>query len=226
MEKEIADIAFAHRFEPIILLEQFRAIFPTNDEPQMWVDLMNEVLPYYNITSKPRVAMFLSQCGHESLNFTRLSENLNYSTQGLANTWSRYSSTGKLGGPPNALARSLNRKPQAIANDAYANRMGNGDAASGDGWRFKGRGLIMTTGKNNYRVVSRELFGDDRLLTDPDLLQSPLYALKSACVFWKNNDLNEFADNQDIEGATRRINGGLIGLAHRKDIYNEAMVIL
>lgn len=216
-------VTFSHRFVPLIQIEQFEQLFPNNKEPEIWTSVLNDVLPQYNITTKERVAMFLAQCGHESNGFTVLKENLNYSAQGLANTWARFSSTGKRGGPPNELALRLHRKPEQIANVVYANRMGNGDESSGDGWKHIGRGAIQTTGKNNYRIVSQELFGDDRLLDNPDILLYPEFAIKAACVFWKNNGLN---DVTDIKKSTKIINGGLNGLDDRAAKLNKAMKIL
>ena len=122
------------------------------------------------------------------------------------------------------IAARYARQPKWIASRVYANRMGNGSERSMDGWKYRGRGLIQITGKNNYRQCSVDLFGDDRLLDNPDLLLEPRYALLSALWFWDKMDLNRFAN--DVVRTTRIVNGGKKGLAHRMEIYNRAMEIL
>lgn len=199
-----------------------------------WLPFFKLVLKSFNITSKKRVAAFLAQVGHESAGLSALQENLNYSSTGLANTWpNRYAQRNSKGvyvkSPngkfvPNQLAVRLNRKPEAIANNCYANRMGNGNEASGDGWKYRGRGLKQLTGKSNYAKLTLETGID--FVTDPDKLLDPGYALISACWFWEENNLSPVADKGDFELLTRKINGGLIGYKQRKALYDKAMQIL
>lgn len=199
-----------------------------------WLPYFKLILPKYEITSKQRLAAFLSQTGHESGGFTALQENLNYSAEGLANTWpNRYAKRLQKGAYakdskgrylPSDLAIQIARKPILIASNCYANRMGNGDEASQDGWKYRGRGLIMTTGKNNYVELTLNTGID--FVSNPDLLLKPELAIISACVFWKENNLNSIADKGDIELLSRKINGGSIGLKQRIDMYNKALTVL
>jgi len=179
-----------------------------------------------------RVAHFLAQCAHESNGFTVLRENLNYSAQGLAKTWpSRFRGPG---GEPNELAKSLARNPELIANTVYANRMGNGPRHSGDGWRTRGVGIIQLTGTNNLRLFSTMHFGDDRLVQDPELAMEPSTAAELACLFWNSNNLNKWADLDDVDAVSDLINlgkrtakrGDAIGYEHRKQLTELAKVLL
>jgi putative chitinase len=202
----------------MITVEQFAQMFPKNTNPQGWTAALVEVLPTYEINTPERIASFLAQCGHESAGFTVLQENLNYSAEGLNKIFHKYF-------PTLESAQPYARKPEMIANRVYANRMGNGDEHSGEGYKYRGRGPIQLTGKDNYAACSDFLFQDDTLLNDPDMLLDPEYALHSACWFWWKNDLNTFADSADLVTMTKRINGGTIGLDDRIKHYNEAMEI-
>lgn len=202
----------------MITVEQFTEMFPKNKNPQAWTTALNEVLPTYKIDTPERIASFLAQCGHESAGFTVLQENLNYSAQGLCGTFKKYFPTPE-------SAQPYARKPEMIANRVYGNRMGNGDEASGEGYKFRGRGPIQLTGKDNYTACSDFLFQDDTLVQNPDMLLDPEYALHSACWFWWKNDLNNYADSADLVTMTKRINGGTIGLEDRIKHYNHAMEI-
>lgn len=169
----------------------------------------------FSLTTPTRQSAFLAQAVHESAGFTRLAENLNYSATGLAATWAgRFRGAD---GQPNALARALHRRPEAIANVVYANRMGNGSEASGDGWRYRGRGLLQITGRAQYQRCGAAL--GLPLVEQPDLLAQPEPAVLSAAWFWQVNGLNELADAGDFEAITRRINGGLNGLAERRALW-------
>jgi len=160
----------------------------------------------YGLHTPLRMAHFLAQCAHESQGFTRLVENLNYSANGLKATWpSRFD---------NATAEAFARNPEQTANKVYASRLGNGDQSSGDGWRYRGRGLIQVTGKDNYRKCGDALGLD--LVKHPEFLETIGPAIASALWFWSVRQLNAKADNDDIEGITRAINGGLNGLEDRK----------
>lgn len=202
-----------------ITREQVAQIIPRNPYVDQWTDALNKLLPDYGIDTVARVGDFIGQCAHESANFTQLNENLNYSAQGLANTWpNRFAVKGADGKPikpyaPNELATTIQRNPEQIANNVYADRMGNGNVESGDGWQFRGRGLIQLTGRANYTA-----FGSTVDMTPEQVVeyvQTCEGAVASACWFWTTNKLNQYADSGDIETMTRRINGGLHGLEDR-----------
>jgi putative chitinase len=161
----------------------------------------------FGITTKQRQAHWLAQLAHESGGFRRLEENLNYSADGLRRTWpSRFSLN----------ASEYARQPEKIANKVYADRMGNGNEASGDGFTYRGRGWIQLTGKANYAEYSQRVFGDDRLVTHPEIAAQPDIAAYLAGAYWQSKDLNRLADLDDIVSITKRINGGLNGLEDRK----------
>lgn len=179
---------------------------------------LDESLLRFSITTPARQSAFLAQCAHESAGFSRLAENLNYSAAGLAVTWpGRFRGAD---GQPSALALAYQRRPVVIANHVYANRMGNGSEESGDGWRYRGRGLLQITGRGMYQRCGEAL--GLPLLEQPDLLLQPEPAALSAAWFWQSNGLNALADAGDFEAITRRINGGLNGLAERKVLWLKA----
>lgn len=192
----------------------------------VFVSAINRAAARFNITSPVRLAAFLAQVGHESGELTRLVENLNYSAGGLANTWpARFAEDPRARAKvPNSLALRLQRQPEAIANAVYGGRMGNGPAASGDGWRYRGRGLIQLTGRANYAAAGADLGVD--LVAQPELLEQPEQAAMAAAWFWASRGLNELADRGDFEGITRRINGGLTGLAERRALWERAKAVL
>ena len=210
--------------------DQLQAIIPQNQHVGDWYEALAKILPEYDITTVERVSAFLAQCAHESNGFTALKENLNYSAQGLANTWpNRFAIKGADGKPvkpyaPDVLAKRIERNPDIIANNVYANRLGNGPIESGDGARYCGRGLIQLTGKDNYTKFAASI--DKPFDEIVAYLETPAGAVESACWFWTTNNLNQFADSGDIETLTRRINGGLIGLDDRKARYNQAVQVL
>jgi putative chitinase len=171
-----------------------------------WLDPLNEAAAEFGIDSPENFAAWLGQCGHESADFNQLTENLNYSAQGLANTWDRYSTTGKRGGPPNALALRLNRQPQAIANNVYSNRLGNGSEASGDGWRFIGRGLIQITGRTNYTRAAAALGLD--LVNTPAQAALPAYATRIAAWWWVDHGATPHGEACDWLACSRIVNLG------------------
>lgn len=172
----------------------------------LWAPLFDAACSRFQINTPKRIAAFLATVGVESTHLTAKSENLNYSAQGLANTWSRYSSTGKVGGPPNAQAIGLARDPEAIANNCYAGRNGNGDEASGDGWKYRGRGPIQQTGLANYRACA-EGTGLD-LVNHPELLEQPADGAIAAAWFWSSNGLNALADAGNFLAVSRKVNLG------------------
>jgi putative chitinase len=199
-----------------ITREQLIQIIPKNPYIDQWCSALNQLLPDYGIDTPQRVAAFLAQCAHESGNFVFLKENLNYRAASLRKIFPKYF-------PDDAIANqyaSLPNKAEAIANRIYANRMGNGPEESGDGYRYCGRGLIQLTGRNNY-----EAFADSIESTPEEVseyLQTFEGAVQSACWFWESNNLNQFADTDDIKTMTRRINGGFIGLEDRIKHYEHA----
>jgi len=210
--------------------EQLAQILPGNPCLDHWCEALNKILPNYDINTPQREAAFLSQCAHESGNFTQLSENLNYSAQGLANTWpGRFAVKGADGNAvkpytPNELATSIQRNPELIANNVYANRMGNGSVESGDGWKFRGRGLIQLTGLANYTAFAATVnMTPDQVVGYAETFDG---AVQTACWFWNTNNLNQYADVNNIKTITQRINGGLNGLDDRIAKYNLAKQVL
>ena len=196
-----------------------RQLIPKVKNFDEWYSNLLNTLPEYDIDTAARVAAFMAQCWHESGGFTVMQENLNYSAKGLVGTFKKYF-------PTEAHAKPYERRPEMIANRVYANRMGNGDEASGEGWYFRGRGIVQITGKNNYTKCSQSLFESNVLVENPDLLLETEYAIHSACWFWSAARLNELADVGDIKTMTKRINGGYIGLEDRIKHYNHAIEIL
>lgn len=182
-----------------------------------WLEPLKETFEKYNIDTTKRQAAFIGQCMHESGGFKTLEENLNYSAKALMATWpSRF--------PTEELANQYARNPEKIANKVYGGRMGNADESSGEGWKYKGRGIKQLTGKENYERCGSSLGVD--LVNNPDLLLEPKYAALSAGWFWNKHGLNDLADKSDIETMTKRINGGLLGLDARKAAIKKAESIL
>lgn len=201
----------------MVTKEQLDKITTRNKNNEALAAILNKYLDKYEINTKNRIAGFLAQCGHESLDFTVLRENLNYGAKGLMVTFRKYF-------PDEATAKKYERKPEAIANRVYANRMGNGPESSGDGWKHRGRGAIQLTGKDNY---SRFAAAIDKSIDETiSYLETLDGAIESACWFWKTNGLNSFCDKDDIVGMTKRINGGTIGLEDRKAHYETAKKVL
>ncbi|WNV50606.1 lytic enzyme [Pseudomonas phage Rollin] len=199
---------------------QFRALFPQASVSAL--DHLNRAMTRYKIDSPVRAAAFLAQIGHESAGLTAVVENLNYSAPGLAATWpNRYRGAD---GKPNQLALKLSRDREQIANHTYANRMGNGDPSTGDGWKYRGRGYIQTTGRANYEALTRAL--GINVLAVPDLLEQPEYAALSAAYFWQSKGLNELADANQFDLITRKINGGTNGAADRNARWEKAKRVL
>ena len=202
-----------------ITAEQLKAILTHNEHAGDWVEALNNNLEAAKINTAHRIAAFLAQTAHESTDYTRLSENLNYGAKGLIGTWPKRFDA--------ATAAAYARQPEKIANKVYANRLGNSDEASGDGWKYRGRGIIQVTGKNNYGACSVAIYGDARLLENPDLLSTDKdAAIKSACWYWTVNNLNLLADNQKITEMTKKINGGYLGLEERVSKFNLASRVL
>lgn len=200
-------------------LEKTQQLIPRANGIEQWHDALVEILPQYEINDVARVAAFMAQTAHESGGYTLVEENLNYGAKGLRGIFGKYF-------PDDATAAAYERQPEKIANRVYSNRMGNGDEASGEGWKYRGRGLIQLTGKANYTACSKDMFDDNTLVDNPDILLDPTYAIHSACWFWNKNGLNALADAQDIKTMTKKINGGFIGLEDRIHHYNHAVEVL
>jgi putative chitinase len=200
--------------------EQLAQILSGNPYLDHWCEALNKILPDYDINTPQREAAFLAQCAHESGNFTALQENLNYRAVTLRKVFPKYF-------PTDAIAEQYASQPnkaELIANRVYANRMGNGDEASGDGYRYCGRGLIQLTGKSNYQAFADSI--EMNIEDVPAFLETFEGAIQSACWFWESNNLNQYADKDDILTMTKRINGGTIGLEDRIKQYEHAKLVL
>jgi putative chitinase len=200
--------------------EQLKQLLPKNPYIDYWYNALSQLLPDYEINTPKRIAAFIAQCSHESGGFTALEENLNYKAATLRKIFPKYFPTDEIA---NQFA-SLPNKQQAIANKVYANRMGNGDEASGDGFKYKGRGLIQLTGKDNYTFFAGSL--GISVEEAAEYMHTFEGAAQSACWFWENNNLNQWADKGDILTLTKRINGGTIGLEDRIKHYEHALHVL
>ena len=200
----------------ILSLDQLREMVK-NPHIEHWYEALNQLLPEYDINTPHRIAHFVAQCAHESGSFRFIKENLNYRAASLRATFPKYF-------PTDDLARQYEKRPEAIANRVYANRMGNGDEASGDGFRYCGRGLIQLTGKDNYTFFAGSL--DISVEEASEYLATFEGSAQSACWFWEQNKLNRFADANDTKGLTRAINGGYIGLEDRIKHTEHALHIL
>lgn len=191
----------------------------------IFLPALNRAISRYKIDSRVRQAAFIAQIGHESGHLRRLVENLNYSAEGLAATWKeRYQ---RVDGKPNNKANSLARRPEAIANDAYAGR--NGNKAAGDGWLYRGRGLLQITGRSNYSAAGAGL--GLPLEDQPELLEQPEYAAMSAGWWWSQRGLNDLADSgrfQDIGSVINTGKPGRVphGAAERLALYQVALKAL
>jgi putative chitinase len=200
-----------------LTLDQLKQVIPKNQYVGYWHHALAQLLPQYEINTPDRIAAFLAQCAHESGGFVFIKENLNYRWQSLRKVFPKYFST-------DSLAQQYERQPQKIANRVYANRMGNGPEESGDGWRFCGRGLIQVTGRDNYSWFAASLQISPEEASE--YMETFEGAAQSACWFWESNNLNQWADKQDILTLTKRINGGTIGLEDRKKHYEHCLHVL
>lgn len=208
----------------MITADQLKQLFPTNKNLDSLAVILNDLLPKYGITTTNRIAGFLAQCGHESLGFTRLRENLNYSSQGLLKVFPKYFNK--------AQADLYQRQPEKIANRVYANRMGNGSELTSDGWKFRGAGPLQLTGKNNFTAFGNSIGKTtDEVAAYVATLQG---GVESACWFWKANNINAQCDQDDIDGMSDLINkgretavyGDTIGFEDRARLYKLAKQII
>ena len=203
-----------------LTIAQLKKLLPKNPYVTNWHSALTQLLPDYEINNTKRVAAFIAQCSHESGGFMILKENLNYKAATLRKIFPKYF-------PTDAIAQEYASKPnkqQAIANKVYANRMGNGDESSGDGFKYCGRGLIQLTGKQNYTWFAASI--GISVEEASEYLQTFEGAVQSACWFWETNNLNQWADKGDIVTLTKKINGGTIGLDDRIKHYEHALHVL
>jgi len=203
-----------------LTVAQLKELLPKNPYVEHWHGALSQLFPDYEINTPQRMAAFIAQCAHESAGFRVLQENLNYRWTTLRKIFPKYF-------PTDDLAKDYASRPnkqEAIANKVYANRMGNGPEESGDGYRYRGRGLIQLTGKENYRwfAASLEITPEEA----SEYLMTFEGAAQSACWFWETNGLNKWADTGDIKTLTKRINGGYIGLEDRIKHYEHALHVL
>jgi putative chitinase len=207
----------------MITLQQFQQMIPSNKEAASWYDIAVDFFEKYDINTTNRIASFMAQTSHESNDFRSLEENLNYSVEALLRVFPRYFGAGK------ADPAQYARNPEKIANYVYmdANRSKNGalgNTRPGDGWRFRGGGIKQLTGRTNFTT-----FGKDLGMTAEeaaDYVRTKKGAFESACWFWKKNGLAKFADADDIDGMSKRVNGGTIGIEDRRARYRRAKTIL
>lgn len=209
---------------PLLSPNILKRALPKCNDPVSWATALNPALEHYAINSKARMAAFLSQIGHESSQFNVLIENLNYSAQRLTKVFPKRF-------PNLEIAAQYEKNQEKLGNYVYANRMGNGPVASGDGFKFRGRGLIQITGRSNYTTLSTILGVD--LIKTPDELLKPALAATSAAWFWASRGLNELADDEtddndleDFTAITKRINGGTAGLKERLMLFRAIKAAL
>jgi len=200
-----------------LTVSQLKQMVPGITHADHWIEAFDQLLPDYEINTPKRIAAFIAQCAHESGGFRFLKENLNYKAESLMKTFPKYFSDKD-------TANAYAKQPVKIANRVYANRMGNGDEASGDGFKYCGRGLIQLTGKSNYSwfAASLEISPEEASA----YLETFEGAAQSACWFWESNNLNVEADAGDIKKMTKKINGGYIGLDDRIKHYEHALHVL
>lgn len=208
----------------MITLQKFSQMIPTNKEAAEWYAIAMDMFPKYNITTPNRIAGFMAQCAHESGDFRVLEENLNYSTDNLNRVFGRY-----FGAPPKRNAAEYARKPEKIANYVYmdefrspSSRLGN--TQPGDGWKFRGGGIKQLTGRSNFTRFGQSI----GMTADQaaDYVRTKKGAFESACWFWRTNNLERFADNDDIDGMSRAVNGGDNGIDDRRNRYRAAKRIM
>jgi putative chitinase len=200
-----------------LTLQQLQAIIGNNPYIEHWYEALSKALPDYEINTPQRLAAWFGETKVESANYTAIKENLNYKPESLVRLWHSHF-------PSMDVANQYAHNPEAIANRAYGGRMGNGDEASGDGWRFCGRGLIQLTGRTNYQA-----FADSLQISVDDAaqyLETFEGCVQSACWFWENNNLNALADQGNIDAISKKVNGGTEGLEQRRNFYQHALQVL
>ena len=217
----------------MITLEKLVAAGVKANVAETWLPFVQQACERYQINTKNQEAAFIAQCAHESGGFTMLEENLNYRASTMAACWPNrfgvknpdgtWAKDAKGARVPNKFALALERKPEMIANVVYASRMGNGPTESGEGWKYRGRGLKQLTGKDNYTRCGAAIGAD--LVNESDLLLNPKYAALSAAWFWSVNKCGALAESGDFVGLTKKINGGTIGLEDREKRYRAVLAV-
>lgn len=182
----------------ILTPQQLRTVFPQCRDPNLWASILPKVADEFEINTKDRFAAWLAQCGYESAQFNATREDLSYSKLALMKTWPHRF-------PTEESALPFERNPERLANWVYANRLGNGNFESGDGWKFRGGGIIETTGRVNYRATGAGI--GEPLETAPTKIVIPIVAARAAGWFWKFHNCNHFADERDMNAITLTING-------------------
>jgi putative chitinase len=201
----------------MITQEQLQKILPKNVLVPVWFVCMQKFFPIYEINTPKRMAAFIAECEVESMGFTVFSENLYYTAQGLNKVFNRYF-------PTLDSAVPFAKQPEKIANKVYGNRLGNGPESTGDGYKYRGRGLFQLTGKSNYEIFAK--FKNMSLDDTVAYLTTHEGAFESACHFWKTHNLNTVIDTQGIDAVSKIINGGTNGLIDRRNYFNSALVII
>jgi len=203
----------------MLTADTLKKAFPLCPDPDAWATALAPALAKYEINTRDRICSFLAQTGHESGQFRNLVESLNYSAARLVKVWPKRF-------PTLDAATPYAQNEQKLGNFVYANRLGNGDMSSGDGFRYRGRGLIQLTGRSNYAAAGKAIGAD--LVGNPEFLQQPAYAVLSAAWFWQSHGLNALADDdlEDFREITRRINGGLVGVQERFALYKQIEALI
>lgn len=204
---------------PQISKDQLKAVMPqaTEENIERFLPALNDELPKYGVDTPLRMAHFIAQIAHESGSFKYSSENLNYSAKALRSVFGKYFTSEE-------MAEEYQRQPEKIANIVYANRMGNGDTESGEGWHYRGRGLIQLTGKDNYTACSSAI-GEDLVESPDKISDDPNISVAAACWYWNSRKLNDAADQDDVKTVTKKINGGTHGLEDRTAFLNRCKAI-
>jgi len=209
----------------MITLEQFSAMIPSNKDPKAWYDAAIPMFEEYEINTPNRIAGFMAQTSHESLDFTRLTENLNYSEKALNSVFSRYFGKGKNKRDAKDYARNQEKIANYVYQDEFRSKRGAlGNTNPGDGWLFRGRGIKQLTGRNNYAAFGKSVGMSAEEAAG--YVATEKGAMESACWFWKKNKLQKWADKGDNKGLTKAINGGTIGLEDRNSRWDNCLAIL
>ena len=209
----------------MITLEQFSAMIPSNKDPKAWYDAAIPMFEEYEINTPNRIAGFMAQTSHESLDFTRLTENLNYSEKALNSVFGRYFGKGKNKRDAKDYARNQEKIANYVYQDEFRSKRGAlGNTNPGDGWLFLGRGIKQLTGRNNYAAFGKSVGMSAEEAAG--YVATEKGAMESACWFWKKNKLQKWADKGDNKGLTKAINGGTIGLEDRNSRWDNCLAIL
>lgn len=187
---------------PEVAVAQFSKVFTKCRDPGLWSQILSKTAAEFEINTPDRLSMWLAQCGHESMEFNAVRENLSYSVLGLMKVWPKRF-------PTEEAARPFERQPERLANFVYANRLGNGDFASGDGWKYRGGGILQLTGRENYRNVGKAI--GEPLEEQPRKIELRDVSARVGGYFWKSHGCNELADKGDFRAVTQVINGGQNG---------------